>query len=107
MTTAEDQRSGEQVEPRPLNLELLQSISLAVAEARDVETVLKAIVTGLADEASCTLVRIWLTAPGDICEQCALRAECPNRERCLKFDYPVFRVWPRMQTCNQKIHSRM
>jgi len=83
MTTAEDQRSGEQVEPRPLNLELLQSISLAVAEARDVETVLKAIVTGLADEASCTLVRIWLTAPGDICEQCALRAECPNRERCL------------------------
>ncbi len=66
-----------------LNLELLQSISLAVAKARDVETVLKMIVTGLADEASCTLARIWLTAPGDICERCALRAECPDQQRCL------------------------
>jgi len=66
-----------------LNLELLQSISLAVVKARDVETVLKMIVKGLADEASCTLARIWLTAPGDICERCALRAECPDQQRCL------------------------
>ena len=71
------------IESRPLNLELLQSISLAVAEARDVETVLRMIVTGLADEASCTLTRIWLTAPGDICERCALQAECPDQEMCL------------------------
>ena len=83
MKMVEAQDSGEQVEPRSLNLDLLQSISLAVAKARDVETVLKMIVTGLAEEASCTLVRIWLTAPGDICERCALRAECPDQKRCL------------------------
>ena len=83
MKMVEAQDSGEQVEPRSLNLDLLQSISLAVAKARDVETVLKMIVTGLAEEDSCTLARIWLTAPGDICERCALRAECPDQKRCL------------------------
>ena len=74
---------GSQVEPESLDLELLQSVSVAVAEARGVETVLQKIVTGLTDEASCTLARIWLTAPGDICERCPLRAECPDQERCL------------------------
>ena len=74
---------GSQPEPESLNLELLQSISVAVAEARGVETVLHKIVMGLTDEASCRLARIWLTAPGDICERCALRAECPDQERCL------------------------
>ena len=74
---------GGRAEAGSLNLELLQSISLAVAKARDVDTVLKMIVTGLADEASCTLARIWLTAPGDICGRCALRSECPDQERCL------------------------
>ncbi len=83
MTGPDAQGKREQVEPRSINLELLQSISLAVAKARDVETVLRMIVTGLADEASCTLARIWLIGPGDICERCDLRAECPNQERCL------------------------
>jgi GAF domain-containing protein len=83
MTSGSTNDATGQADAGSLNLELLQSISLAVAEARDVDTVLKAIVTGLADEASCTLVRIWLTAPGDICESCALRAECPDQERCL------------------------
>ena len=67
----------------PIDLELLQSISLAVAQARDVETVLKMIVGGLVEKASCTLARIWLTAPGDICQRCALRAECPDQTQCL------------------------
>ena len=58
MTPAEAQGKERGIEARPLNLELLQSISLAVAEARDVESVLRMIVTGLADKASCTLVRI-------------------------------------------------
>ena len=49
---------GSQVEPESLDLELLQSVSVAVAEARGVETVLQKIVTGLTDEASCTLARI-------------------------------------------------
>ena len=66
-----------------IDLELLQSISLAVAQARDVETVLKMIVGGLVEKASCTLARIWLTAPGDICQRCSLRAECPDQTQCL------------------------
>lgn len=75
--------TNEPIEAEPLNLELLQSISLAVAEARDVETVLRMIVAGLTDKASCTLARIWLAAPGDICNKCTLRAECPDQKRCL------------------------
>ena len=83
MARAEAQNTAAQIEPRSLDLELLQSISLAVAKARDVETVLQMIVTGLADEASCTLARIWLIGPGDICERCPMRVECPDQERCL------------------------
>jgi transcriptional regulator with GAF, ATPase, and Fis domain len=29
------------------------------------------------------LARVWLTGPGDACSSCALRAECPERRRCL------------------------
>ncbi len=83
MARAETQDGGERIGPGSLRLELLESISLAVAQARDVEAVLHMIVTGLAEKASVTLVRIWLTAPGDICERCALRTECPDQERCL------------------------
>jgi len=83
MSKAEAQDSGDRNASGSLDLELLQSISLAVAKARDVETVLQMIVTGLADDASCTLARIWLVAPGDICECCAMRSECPDQESCL------------------------
>ena len=83
MATGSVSNVGAHADAGSLNVELLQSISLAVAKVRDVGTVLKMIVMGLADEASCTLARIWLTAPGDICERCALRAECPDQERCL------------------------
>ena len=75
--------TNEPVEAGSLNLELLQPISSAVAEARDVESVLQMIVAGLADKASCTLVRVWLTAPGDICNKCTLRTECPDQKLCL------------------------
>jgi len=74
---------GASAGPAPLQLELLQSISVAMAQARDVETVLQKIVTGLVEEASCTLARIWLVAPGDICARCEMRSECPNQEECL------------------------
>ena len=103
---------GSQPEPESLNLELLQSISVAVAEARGVETVLGKIVMGLTDEASCTLARIWLTAPGDICERCALRAECPDQERCLHLKASVEKPtnplsghrWYRMDGDFQRFH---
>ena len=67
-----------------LDLSLLQSISIAVAQARSVETVLDQIVNGLiGEEGSCILARIWLIADGDICERCEMRPECPSQEKCL------------------------
>jgi transcriptional regulator with GAF, ATPase, and Fis domain len=67
------------VEPRAL-----QSIALAVAEARSVDLVLQRIVDRLAGEPGIALARIWLIAPGDLCSSsCLVRAECPDQTRCL------------------------
>ena len=61
----------------------LQSVALAVAEARSVETVLSRIVLGLLAQEGVALARIWLIAPGDICASCRMRPECPDQSRCL------------------------
>lgn len=66
-----------------MDLELLQSISLAVSQARTVDSVLKMIVDGLVEKAGLVLARIWLMGPGDICATCPMGAECPSRVRCL------------------------
>jgi GAF domain-containing protein len=66
-----------------MDLELLQSISLAVSQARTVDSVLKMIVDGLVEKADFALARIWLMGPGDICATCPMGGECPSRVRCL------------------------
>ncbi|QOY85895.1 sigma-54-dependent Fis family transcriptional regulator [Paludibaculum fermentans] len=66
-----------------MELELLQSISLAVSQVRTVETVLKMIVSGLVDTAGVALARIWLIGPGDICPTCRMSSECADRHTCL------------------------
>lgn len=66
-----------------MDLELLQSISLAVSQVRTVDTVLKMIVDGLVQRAGLALARIWLIGPGDICATCSMVGECPFRLRCL------------------------
>ena len=66
-----------------MDLELLQSISIAVSQVRTVETVLKMIVDGLVEKAGFALARIWLIGPGDICATCPMGHECPSRMRCL------------------------
>ena len=53
MATGSTSNAGGHAAADSLDVELLQSISLAVAKVRDVETVLKMIVMGLADKASC------------------------------------------------------
>jgi transcriptional regulator with GAF, ATPase, and Fis domain len=63
--------------------EVLQSVALAVAEARSVESVLAGIVEGLTAEGDIALARIWLINPGDICSSCPMRAECPDQSHCL------------------------
>ena len=66
-----------------MDLELLQSISVAVGQVRTVETVLNMIVGGLVEKAGLALARIWLIGPGDICASCPMGHECPSRMRCL------------------------
>src|ERR1041384_1830430 len=66
-----------------MDLELLQSISLAVAQARKVESVLTMIASGLVENAGFALARIWLMGDGDICGECHMRQECPSKARCL------------------------
>lgn len=61
----------------------LQSIALSVAQERSVEVVLRRIVEGLASQPGVAVARVWLVAPGDICGSCPMRAECPDRSRCL------------------------
>lgn len=74
---------GEMEYQRTVDPRALQSIALAVAEARSVDLVLQHIVDGLAGEAGIGLARIWLIAPGDICPSCVVRADCPDQTRCL------------------------
>jgi transcriptional regulator with GAF, ATPase, and Fis domain len=66
-----------------MDLELLQTISVAVSQVRTVETVLKMIVDGLVEKAGFALARVWLIGPGDICATCPMGRECPSRMRCL------------------------
>jgi transcriptional regulator with GAF, ATPase, and Fis domain len=66
-----------------MDLELLQSISLAVSQARTVDSVLEMIVNGLVHKAGFALARIWLMGPGDICATCPMGGECSSRVRCL------------------------
>jgi transcriptional regulator with GAF, ATPase, and Fis domain len=66
-----------------MDLELLQSISVAVSQVRTVETVLQMIVDGLVEKAGFALARIWLIGPGDICATCPMGRECPSRMKCL------------------------
>jgi transcriptional regulator with GAF, ATPase, and Fis domain len=54
-----------------------------VAAERSVDRVLSQIVQGLVAQGGVALARVWLLGPGDICETCPLRAECPDRTRCL------------------------
>lgn len=61
----------------------LQRIATAVSNERSLSIALKTIVQGLAEEAGVVLARIWLKEPGDICNSCAMRKECPDQSMCL------------------------
>jgi transcriptional regulator with GAF, ATPase, and Fis domain len=63
--------------------ESLQAVALAVAEEHSLDKVLKSVVHGLASQTGIALARVWLIAPGDICETCPMKPECPDQARCL------------------------
>ncbi|HXJ33859.1 MAG TPA: sigma 54-interacting transcriptional regulator [Candidatus Eisenbacteria bacterium] len=58
-------------------------MALAVAAERSLDAVLHRIVDGLARQRAVALARVWLLGPGDVCETCRLRAQCPDQTQCL------------------------
>ncbi len=56
---------------------------VSMAQNRSLPEVLRAIVSGIAQCQNVVLARIWLVEPGDICEACRFRPECPDQARCL------------------------
>jgi len=67
-----------------MDLESLQGISLAVNRERSPEVVLERIVGGLAAQEGLALARVWLVGPGEVCDVCRMRTECPGRVPCLQ-----------------------
>lgn len=66
-----------------MQLATLQRVALEAAYNAELEPVLRAIVQGLASDPGVALARLWLIGPGDLCQGCFLRAECPDQTRCL------------------------
>jgi signal transduction histidine kinase len=66
-----------------MDSEALQDVILAVTAERSTARILAQIVRGLAAQPGVVLARVWLVGPGDICETCPMRAECPDQTRCL------------------------
>ena len=61
----------------------LKTLLLDMAKARSCESILSLIVSRLAVGPQIALCRIWLSMPGDRCESCPMRAECPDQTSCL------------------------
>ena len=63
--------------------ESIKDLILDIAQERSAELLLAMIVDRLAQRPHVALARIWLIKPGDICEKCMLRPDCPDQTRCL------------------------
>jgi transcriptional regulator with GAF, ATPase, and Fis domain len=63
--------------------EALQGVVLAVAEERRLDVVLERLAGVVASQDGVALARVWLIEPGDVCDTCRMRGECPDRTRCL------------------------
>lgn len=56
---------------------------LDMAKVRHLPELLRLLSSRLAESPRVALARVWLARPGDICDLCPMKGECPNRERCL------------------------
>ena len=65
------------------HIDSVKCLLLDMAHERTVESLLHLIVTRLNALTDVALARVWLLAPGDICGECRLRAECTDRTECL------------------------
>lgn len=59
------------------------SITELIVRKSPMQETLQAIVSQVLKQEDFALARIWLIDKGDICENCVMLSECPNRERCL------------------------
>lgn len=66
-----------------LNFESFQLLLLEMAQQRSVDDLLQLVTSSLASNRNVALARVWMVAPGDICETCAEFATCPDQSRCL------------------------
>lgn len=65
-----------------MQAEPLLSLAATVAGEHRTDDVLATVVRGLARQ-PVALARIWLLSPGDLCDSCFLRAQCPDQAQCL------------------------
>ena len=62
----------------------LKQLLLALASERSLPSLLQRITSGLAEQPDVALARVWLIEPGDICDACPRRDECPQHVPCLQ-----------------------
>lgn len=56
---------------------------LDLAQQRELPALLDLLVTRIAGSEAVALARLWLVRPGQGCETCPMREECPDRSQCL------------------------
>jgi transcriptional regulator with GAF, ATPase, and Fis domain len=61
-----------------------KDLLLDMARERSLDALLRMIVQRLTDTDDVALARLWLLGPGDICGECLMREECPDRTTCLQ-----------------------
>ena len=66
-----------------MQAEPLLSLAAQVAGEHQTVDVLSAVVRGLAAQPGVALARVWLLSPGDLCESCFHRTDCPDQTQCL------------------------
>jgi len=63
--------------------ESLKELLIEMAQERSVEVLLNLIVERMAQRPHVALVRIWLKKKSDICPDCSMRKQCPDKRECL------------------------
>ncbi len=63
--------------------QIFKALLLEMGQKHCAEELPELIVGRLLEDDSLALARVWLMGPGDICDTCFLRKDCPDRSSCL------------------------